>query len=88
MRVLGPNSFGVINTDPEVSLNASLSPVVPPRGRLGFFSQSGALGVALLDNAVQRGLGLSTFVSAGNRVDVSGNDLHAVLGGGRRRPTP
>ncbi len=75
MRVLGPASFGVINTDPEVALNASLSPLVPARGRLGFFSQSGALGVALLDNAVRRGLGLSTFVSAGNRVDVSGNDL-------------
>ncbi len=75
MRLLGPASFGVINTDPEVSLNASLSPIVPGRGRIGFFSQSGALGVALLDNAVRRGLGLSTFVSAGNRVDVSGNDL-------------
>ncbi|MEO7979961.1 MAG: GNAT family N-acetyltransferase [Sporichthyaceae bacterium] len=75
MRVLGPSSFGLLNTDPEVSLNASLSPVVPPRGRLGFFSQSGALGIALLDNVVNRGLGLSTFVSAGNRVDVSGNDL-------------
>ncbi len=75
MRVLGPSSFGVLNTDPEVRLNASLSPVVPHVGRLGFFSQSGALGVALLDNVVQRGLGLSTFVSAGNRVDVSGNDL-------------
>ena len=75
MRVLGPASFGLINSDPEVSLNASLSPVVPRRGRLGFFSQSGALGVALLDNVVRRGLGLSTFVSAGNRVDVSGNDL-------------
>ena len=74
MRVVGPSSFGVINTDPEVSLNASLSPLYPPRGRLGFFSQSGALGVALLDNVVRRGLGLSTFISAGNRVDVSGND--------------
>jgi acyl-CoA synthetase (NDP forming)/RimJ/RimL family protein N-acetyltransferase len=75
MRVLGPSSFGVLNTDPDLRLNASLSPLVPPRGRLGFFSQSGALGVALLDNVVRRGLGISTFVSAGNRVDVSGNDL-------------
>ena len=75
MRVVGPNSFGLLVTDPEVSLNASLSPVMPPRGRLGFFAQSGALGVALLDNAAQRGLGISSFVSAGNRVDVSGNDL-------------
>lgn len=75
MRVLGPSSLGVINTDPEISLNASLSPLVPDRGRIGFFSQSGALGIALLDTAVRRGLGLSSFVSAGNRVDVSGNDL-------------
>jgi acyl-CoA synthetase (NDP forming)/GNAT superfamily N-acetyltransferase len=75
MRVVGPNSFGLLVTDPEVSLNASLSPVMPPRGRLGFFSQSGALGVALLDNVAGRGLGISSFVSAGNRVDVSGNDL-------------
>ncbi len=75
MRVIGPSSFGVVNTDATVSLNASLSPVLPPRGRVGFFSQSGALGIALLDNVVRRGLGISTFVSAGNRVDVSGNDL-------------
>lgn len=75
MRVIGPNCLGVINTDPAVSLNASLSPVMPGRGRIGFFSQSGALGVALLETIVTRGLGLSTFVSAGNRADVSGNDL-------------
>jgi acyl-CoA synthetase (NDP forming)/RimJ/RimL family protein N-acetyltransferase len=75
MRVLGPSSFGIINTAPDRSLNASLAPHLPPAGRLGFFSQSGALGVALLDNVVGRGLGLSTFASAGNRVDVSGNDL-------------
>ena len=75
MRVLGPSSLGVINTDPRFRLNASLSPLVPDRGRVGFFSQSGALGIALLDNAVRRGLGLTTFISAGNRVDVSGNDL-------------
>jgi succinyl-CoA synthetase alpha subunit/RimJ/RimL family protein N-acetyltransferase len=75
MRVLGPSSFGVLNTDPEFCLNASLSPLMPHRGRVGFFSQSGALGVALLDYAVRRNLGLSTFANAGNRVDVSGNDL-------------
>lgn len=75
MRVLGPSSLGVLNTDERVRLNASLSPMVPAPGRVGFFSQSGALGVALLDTAVRRGLGLSTFVNAGNRVDVSGNDL-------------
>jgi acyl-CoA synthetase (NDP forming) len=56
-------------------LNASLSTVMPPRGRAGFFCQSGALGVAILEKVARRGLGLSTFVSAGNRADVSGNDL-------------
>src|SRR4029450_12444743 len=56
-------------------LNASLAPMVPGRGRVGFFAQSGALGVALLERARSRNLGLSTFVSAGNRADVSGNDL-------------
>jgi len=75
MRVIGPNCLGFINTDPGLSLNASLSSVMPGRGRIGFFSQSGALGVALLETVVSRGLGLSTFVSAGNRADVSGNDL-------------
>src|SRR5690606_21711027 len=75
MRVVGPNCLGVANTDPKVSLNATLSPNLPPRGRIGFFSQSGALGRAILERVAQRGLGLSTFVSAGNRADVSGNDL-------------
>ena len=75
MRVVGPNCLGVANTDPEVSLNATLSPELPPRGPIGFFSQSGALGRAILQRVAERGMGLSTFVSAGNRADVSGNDL-------------
>ena len=75
MRVLGPNCLGMVNTDPAMRLNASLAPVVPPPGRVGFFCQSGMLGVAILADAANRGLGLSTFVSAGNRADVSGNDL-------------
>ncbi len=75
LRLVGPNCLGVINTNPEQSLNASLSQLMPPRGRVGFFSQSGALGLAILENVDRRGLGLSTFVSAGNRADVSGNDL-------------
>lgn len=74
MRVVGPNSFGVLNTDPRVRLNASLAPMWPPAGRLGLFSQSGALSVAVLSSAARRGLGVSSFVSAGNRADVSGND--------------
>ncbi|TMM36536.1 MAG: GNAT family N-acetyltransferase [Actinobacteria bacterium] len=75
IRLVGPNCLGIANTDPAVRLNATLAPALPPHGRVGFFSQSGALGVALLDTARRRGLGLSTFVSAGNRADVSGNDL-------------
>jgi acyl-CoA synthetase (NDP forming)/GNAT superfamily N-acetyltransferase len=75
IRLVGPNCLGIANTDPAVRLNATLAPALPPHGRIGFFSQSGALGVALLDTARRRGLGLSTFVSAGNRADVSGNDL-------------
>lgn len=75
MRVIGPNALGIANTDPAVRLNATLAPRLPGRGRVGFFSQSGALGIAILAAAAERGLGLSTFVSAGNRADVSGNDL-------------
>jgi acyl-CoA synthetase (NDP forming) len=75
MRVVGPNSFGLINTDPEVCLNASLAPRMPRAGGLGLFAQSGALGIAVLASADGRGLGVSDFASAGNRVDVSGNDL-------------
>ena len=75
LRLIGPNCLGVINTDPEVSINASLSSVMPPRGRAGFFCQSGALGSAILEKVNNRGLGLTTFISAGNRADVSGNDL-------------
>ncbi|MGB0099986.1 MAG: GNAT family N-acetyltransferase [Nocardioides sp.] len=75
LRLIGPNALGIINTHSDVSLNASLSPLMPPRGRAGFFCQSGALGTAILEKVYNRGLGLSTFVSAGNRADVSGNDL-------------
>ncbi|MFT4289459.1 GNAT family N-acetyltransferase [Nocardioides sp.] len=75
LRLIGPNALGIINTDPSVRINASLSQVMPPRGRAGFFCQSGALGSAILEKVQNRGLGLSTFVSAGNRADVSGNDL-------------
>ncbi|MFL6127873.1 MAG: GNAT family N-acetyltransferase [Mycobacteriales bacterium] len=75
MRVVGPNCLGVVNADPEVRLNATIAPLVPGRGRVGFFCQSGALGTAILASAVRWGLGLSSFVSAGNRADVSGNDL-------------
>ena len=75
LRLIGPNCLGIINTAPMMQLNASLAPNMPPRGRVGFFCQSGALGTAILESVTRRGLGLSTFVSAGNRADVSGNDL-------------
>lgn len=75
LRLVGPNCLGVINTEVPVKLNASLSTTMPPQGRVGFFCQSGALGTAILESVSRRGLGLSTFVSAGNRADVSGNDL-------------
>jgi acyl-CoA synthetase (NDP forming)/RimJ/RimL family protein N-acetyltransferase len=75
LRIIGPNALGIINTDPHVRLNASLVQEMVPRGRVGFFAQSGALGVSLLNQAHDRGLGVSVFVSAGNRVDVSANDL-------------
>ncbi|WP_082310347.1 bifunctional GNAT family N-acetyltransferase/acetate--CoA ligase family protein [Nonomuraea sp. SBT364] len=75
LRVVGPNCLGIANTDPAVKLNATLAATVPGRGRVGFFSQSGALGTALLQRVKQRGMGISSFVSAGNRADVSGNDL-------------
>lgn len=75
MRVIGPNAFGVINTGPPVRLNASLAPEPPGRGRIGLFTQSGAIGIALLAGLVRRGAGVSTFISAGNRADVSGNDF-------------
>jgi acyl-CoA synthetase (NDP forming)/RimJ/RimL family protein N-acetyltransferase len=75
LRLVGPNCLGIANTDPMVRLNATLAGALPERGRVGFFSQSGALGTALLAEARARGLGLSSFVSAGNRADVSGNDL-------------
>ncbi len=75
MRVVGPNSFGLVNEAEDISLNASLAPFLPASGTLGLFSQSGALGTALLAAAKKRGLGISTFVSAGNRADLSGNDM-------------
>jgi acetate---CoA ligase (ADP-forming) len=75
MRMVGPNCLGLLNTDPTVQLNASFSPVFPPPGRIAMSSQSGALGLAILALARRLQLGLSTFVSVGNKADVSGNDL-------------
>ncbi|WML67727.1 MAG: GNAT family N-acetyltransferase [Methanoregula sp. SKADARSKE-2] len=75
MRLIGPNCLGILNTDPLVRLNASFSPVFPPEGKIAMASQSGALGLAILALAKRRDLGLSMFVSIGNKADISGNDL-------------
>jgi acetyl coenzyme A synthetase (ADP forming)-like protein len=75
MRMVGPNCMGLLNTDPAVQLNASFSQVFPLPGRIAMSSQSGALGLAILALAAERHLGISTFVSVGNKADVSGNDL-------------
>ena len=74
MRVVGPNSWGMINAEAGRRLNVSLVPVLPPAGRIGLFAQSSATSVVALDELSRRGLGVSTFVSTGNRADVSGND--------------
>jgi acetyl coenzyme A synthetase (ADP forming)-like protein len=75
MRVVGPNCMGVVNTDPSVNLNASFSPIFPPRGNVAFLSQSGALGLSILDYAKNLNMGISSFVSVGNRADISTNDM-------------
>ncbi|MFQ5689023.1 MAG: acetate--CoA ligase family protein [Gemmatimonadota bacterium] len=75
MRMVGPNCMGIINTSPEVRMNATFAPTTPPRGPIAFMSQSGAMGVTILDYASEYGIGVSHFVSVGNKADVSGNDL-------------
>ena len=75
MRLIGPNCMGLVNTAPSVSMNGSFSPCFPPHGRVAMLSQSGALGMAILAFTQSLGLGLSSFVSIGNKADVSSNDL-------------
>lgn len=75
MQLVGPNCMGVINTEPTVSMNATFAPTFPPPGPIAIVSQSGALGVTILDHARELGLGVSMFVSVGNKSDVSGNKL-------------
>lgn len=75
MRMIGPNCFGLLNTDPDVRLNATFSPLFPPAGRVAMSSQSGAIGLAILAGARRTHLGISSFVSVGNKADVSTNDL-------------
>ena len=75
MRLIGPNCMGILNSDSAVKLDATFAPSMPPQGRVGFSSQSGALGLAIIEYANSLGLGISTFVSVGNKADISGNDL-------------
>ncbi len=75
MRMVGPNCMGVLNTDPAVSFDGQFGPLTPPRGNVAMSSQSGALGIAILDYANRLNIGISTFISVGNKADVSGNDL-------------
>ena len=75
MRVIGPNCLGIMNTDPEVSLNAAMAGLMPQRGSVSISSHSGALGIALLDYVKSNNLGIAHFASIGNRIDISSNDL-------------
>lgn len=75
MRMIGPNCMGVVNADPAISMNATFAPTMPPFGHAAFVSQSGALGLSVLDYAREYGIGISQFVSIGNKPDVSSNDL-------------
>ncbi len=75
MRVIGPNCLGILNTNPDISMNATFAPIFPPAGKVAFGTQSGALGGAILYYCTKIGMGLSNFVSIGNRADVSGNEL-------------
>jgi len=75
MRLVGPNCMGIMNIAPEVCMNATFAPTMPPPGATSFLSQSGALGVTILDYAAEYGIGIRQFVSVGNKPDVSGNDL-------------
>lgn len=75
MSIIGPNCLGIINTAPEISMNATFGRDIPPHGSLGLISQSGALCAALLDYAKGRGIGFSQFVSFGNKSDVDEVDL-------------
>lgn len=75
MRIVGPNCMGVINSDPDIRLNATFAPTVSTRGKIAFASQSGAMGMTILEYADQLNLGLSMFASLGNKADISGNDL-------------
>lgn len=75
MRMIGPNCFGLVNTDPKISLNATFGKIYPNRGRIGFITQSGAMGEAIMNHANELGIGFSLVASIGNKADISSNDV-------------
>lgn len=79
MRMIGPNCFGVLNTDPEVYLNGTFSKIFPKKGNIGFITQSGSMGEAIMSNANELGIGFSVVASIGNKADISSNDLLEYL---------
>ncbi len=79
MRMIGPNCFGIVNTDPEVNLNANFSKTFPKIGNVGFITQSGAMGEAIMSHAKELGIGFSIVASIGNKADISSNDILEYL---------
>ncbi|MCK4574094.1 MAG: CoA-binding protein, partial [candidate division Zixibacteria bacterium] len=75
MRMIGPNCFGIVNTDPKINLNATFGKVYPKCGRVGFITQSGAMGEAIMNHANELGIGFSVVASIGNKADISSNDI-------------
>ncbi|HUV31109.1 MAG TPA: acetate--CoA ligase family protein [Acidobacteriota bacterium] len=79
MRMIGPNCFGVVNTDPDISLNATFGKTFPKEGNVGFITQSGAMGEAIMSQAKELGIGFSVVASIGNKADISSNDILEYL---------
>ncbi|RME20329.1 MAG: GNAT family N-acetyltransferase, partial [Candidatus Zixiibacteriota bacterium] len=79
MRMIGPNCFGIVNTAPDVSLNATFGKTFPNRGKIAFISQSGAMGEAIMNQAKELGIGFSLVASIGNKADISSNDILLYL---------
>ncbi|MFZ5981026.1 MAG: acetate--CoA ligase family protein [Candidatus Zixiibacteriota bacterium] len=75
MRMIGPNCFGIVNTDPEVCLNATFGKTFPKPGKIGFITQSGGMGEAIMSHAKEIGIGFSVVASIGNKADISSNDI-------------
>jgi acetate---CoA ligase (ADP-forming) len=75
LRIIGPNCMGLLNGSQDVRMNGTFSQTFPAPGRVSMSSQSGALGLAVIEHVHRLGLGISTFVSVGNKADISGNDL-------------